>query len=52
MGVASPTVVHDWRRRYPEFPQPIGSVSGVFFWYWPDIVKWAKATGRSIVETG
>jgi hypothetical protein len=50
MGVASPTVVHDWRRRYPDFPEPIATLSGVFVWAWPDVEKWAKATGRKIVE--
>ena len=24
LGVKRPGVVHDWRRRYPDFPEPIG----------------------------
>jgi hypothetical protein len=46
------TVVHDWRYRYPDFPEPIASLSGGFIWAWPDVEKWAKATGRTIVENG
>jgi hypothetical protein len=46
LGVKSPKVVHDWRRRYPDFPEPVAEVSSVHVWVWPDIEKWAKATGR------
>jgi hypothetical protein len=46
LGVARPQVVHDWRRRYPEFPAPIAVRSSVGLWYWPDIERWARATGR------
>jgi hypothetical protein len=38
--------VHTWLRRYPEFPPAIATVSGVSVWDWPDIERWAKATGR------
>ena len=51
LGVNKSTVVHDWRYRYPDFPEPIASLSGVFIWAWPDVEKWAKATGRTVVET-
>jgi hypothetical protein len=50
LGVNKSTVVHDWRYRYPEFPEPIASLAGGFIWAWPDVEKWAKATGRTIVE--
>ncbi len=46
LGVKRPQVVHDWRRRYREFPKPIAEVSGVHVWNWPDVERWARATGR------
>ena len=57
-------LVHLWRERHPEFPQPIARLGGdtprnnnsgedtrkrkvgVLVWNWPDIEKWATATGR------
>lgn len=46
LGVARPQVVHDWRRRHADFPQPVAVVSRVGLWYWPEIERWARATGR------
>jgi predicted DNA-binding transcriptional regulator AlpA len=46
LGVQRPQVVHDWRRRHPEFPKPVAVVSRVGLWFWPDVEKWARATGR------
>jgi predicted DNA-binding transcriptional regulator AlpA len=46
LGVARPQVVHDWRRRHPEFPTPVAVISRVGLWYWPDVERWARATGR------
>jgi len=46
LGVAYPETVHNWRRRYDDFPEPVGELSGVFVWAWPDVEKWAKTTGR------
>jgi hypothetical protein len=52
MGVGKSTVVHDWRRRHPEFPEPVASLTAGLVWAWPDVVAWAKATGRTIVGEG
>lgn len=51
LGVAHPETVHNWRRRYDDFPEPIGQLSGVFVWAWPDVKAWAKATGRTPTKT-
>ena len=51
LGVNKSTVVHDWRYRYSDFPAPIASLSGGLIWAWPDVEKWAKATGRTIGAT-
>ena len=46
VGVKRPQVVHDWRRRHPEFPAPVTVVSGVLIWNWPDVEAWCRRTGR------
>lgn len=46
LGVRRPQVVHDWRKRHPEFPQPVAIVSGVRIWCWLDVEGWARSTGR------
>ena len=38
--------VHAWKRRYPDFPQPIARLSMGLLWAWADIAEWATATGR------
>lgn len=48
LGVARPQVVHDWRRRHADFPQPLTVVSRVGLWYWPEVERWARATGRGV----
>lgn len=47
LGVARPQVVHEWRRRYDDFPEPVAHLRQALVWYWPDVERWAKATGRS-----
>jgi hypothetical protein len=46
LGVARPNVVHDWRRRYRDFPEPIARLRQAFVWNWPDVHRWARRTGR------
>lgn len=46
LGVRRPQVVHDWRRRYPEFPQPVARLRQALIWNWPEIERWARASGR------
>ena len=46
LGVKRPQVVHDWRRRYPEFPQPVRRFGQYDVWLWPEVAAWAKQTGR------
>jgi hypothetical protein len=38
--------VHELRRRNPDFPAPVLALKHATIWYWPDVEKWAKATGR------
>jgi predicted DNA-binding transcriptional regulator AlpA len=46
IGVKRPQVVHDWRRRYPDFPPPVATLRQALVWNWPDVERWAKRTGR------
>lgn len=46
LGVARPQVVHDWRRRHADFPQPIAQLKTALIWDWSEVEKWAKRTGR------
>lgn len=39
-------VVYDWRRRYPEFPEPVAQLGSVHVWVWGDVEAWAQETGR------
>jgi hypothetical protein len=50
LEVAGPAVVHDWRRRHPDFPAPIALVSSVYVWAWPDVKRWARRTSRLPVQ--
>lgn len=45
LGV-QPVTVHQWRRRFPEFPEPVATLAQAMVWVWPDVAKWAKDTGR------
>jgi|TARA_Y100000031_G_C7914100_1_gene245211 predicted DNA-binding transcriptional regulator AlpA len=46
LGVKRPHLIHDWRRRYPEFPEPVLTLKGTLIWDWKDIERWAKTTQR------
>jgi len=45
LGVSS-SVVHDWQRRYDDFPEPIRRLRMGHVWSWPDVAAWAQQTGR------
>lgn len=38
--------VHSWRRRYPEFPEPVAKLKQALVWYWPEVARWARRTRR------
>ena len=46
LGVARLQVVHDWRRRHADFPEPVATLKTALIWYWPDVDEWARKTGR------
>jgi len=46
LGVANSQVIHVWRGRHPDFPEPITKLKTAMIWYWPDVERWAITTGR------
>jgi predicted DNA-binding transcriptional regulator AlpA len=46
LGLGRGSVVHDWRRRHPDFPAPVATLSMGLVWVWPDVEAWARRTGR------
>ena len=38
--------VHNWRERHDDFPAPLTDQLDQLVWSWPDVEKWARATGR------
>ncbi len=48
LGLASPSVVRDWRRRHPDFPTPVLQLKMGSIWHWPAVEAWARSTGRLV----
>lgn len=46
IGVAHAQTVHNLRKRHPDFPEPVAKLRQAMVWAWPDVERWAKATGR------
>jgi len=46
LGVSNSQVIHVWRGRHSDFPEPITRLKTAMIWYWPDVEKWAMKTGR------
>ena len=46
LGVSNSQVIHVWRYRHPDFPEPVTRLKTAMIWYWPDVKTWAQGTGR------
>jgi hypothetical protein len=46
LGIAHAQSVHNLRRRYDDSPAPVASLRQAMVWAWPDVERWAIATGR------
>lgn len=46
IGDTKPRTVHQWHSRYPDFPEPVATISHAMIWSWPEVARWAKDTGR------
>lgn len=47
LGVARPQVIHEWRRRHRDFPEPVAALKTALIWDWTQIKDWADLTGRN-----
>jgi predicted DNA-binding transcriptional regulator AlpA len=52
LGLAHPESVHAWRRRHPDFPEPVARLGIGLVWLWAEVREWASKTGRPIVSKG
>ena len=50
LGLRHPSLIQDWRLRYPDFPEPIARLKAAHVWSWPDVEAWARQTGRLPTE--
>jgi predicted DNA-binding transcriptional regulator AlpA len=46
LGKKQTHIVHEWRKRYPDFPEPVATLTMGMVWAWSDVERWAKANGR------
>ncbi len=46
LGWSHPQNVHTYRRRHPDFPEPVAKLKQALIWSWPDVEAWARKTGR------
>ena len=46
LRVARHQVIHVWRRRHADFPEPVLRLRQALIWYWPEVERWARKTGR------
>jgi hypothetical protein len=46
LGLALPQTVHDWRRRYVDFPEPLVKLKMGLVWNWKEVAAWSKASGH------
>ncbi len=37
------TLIHDWQRRYPDFPAPVLELQQGPQWTWSEVAAWARA---------
>lgn len=48
LGVSNSQVIHVWRGRHADFPEPITQLRTAMIWHWPDVQKGAVRTGRLV----
>jgi len=46
VGVAFPNIIHTWRRRHADFPQPVAELQAGMIWDWKEVKAWLEATNR------
>lgn len=46
LGMKQSHIVHEWRKRYDDFPAPVVTLTQGMVWVWSDVERWARATDR------
>ena len=46
LDVSRSQVVHVWRKRYDDFPEPVATLRSALIWNWTEVKAWAQASGR------
>jgi predicted DNA-binding transcriptional regulator AlpA len=46
LGLSRGQVVHTWRARFADFPEPERVLAMGLLWYWPDVAAWASTHGK------
>jgi predicted DNA-binding transcriptional regulator AlpA len=46
LNLSFPNVVHNWRSRHSDFPEPILVLKAGIFWDWNEIEEWIRKTNR------
>lgn len=47
-GLKGPQAVHNWRSRYPDFPEPAAVYGKAVLWDWLEVERWLRSTGRTM----
>jgi predicted DNA-binding transcriptional regulator AlpA len=47
IGMTNPSGVSVYRRRYPDFPDPVVEKARCILWLRQDVERWARRTGRA-----
>ena len=42
LDVSRPQVVHVWRKRYEDFPEPVATLRSALIWNWTEVKAWAQ----------
>lgn len=46
LGIAHAQTVHNFRKRYTDFPAPVATLRQAMVWSWADVERWARDSGR------
>lgn len=46
LDVSRSQVVHVWRKRHDDFPEPIATLRSALIWDWSEVEAWARSSGR------
>jgi chromosome partitioning protein len=50
LGVSRGQVIHNWRARFGDFPEPVRELAMGLIWYWPDVAAWASAHDKGVAR--